>query len=66
MSELMEDGARVDGDQEKTGKEESSGRGLGSNSGPNLVVMYTLIAVALAVAIGFAMLIVWPFYQHRH
>jgi hypothetical protein len=35
-------------------------------SGPNLVVMYSLIAVALIVAIGFAVLIVWPFYQHRH
>jgi hypothetical protein len=33
--------------------------------GPNLVVLYSLIALALAVAIGLAMLIVWPFYQRR-
>jgi len=33
--------------------------------GPNLVLLYSLIALALAVAIGLAVLIVWPFYMHR-
>jgi hypothetical protein len=35
------------------------------SEGPNLVVLYSLIALALAVAIGFALMIVMPFY-HRH
>jgi hypothetical protein len=35
------------------------------SKGPNLVVIYRLIAVALAFAIGFAMMIVAPFH-HRH
>jgi len=33
--------------------------------GPNLVLLYSLIALALAVAIGLALLIVWPFYMRR-
>ena len=32
---------------------------------PNLVLLYSLIALALAAAIGFALMIVMPFY-HRH
>ncbi len=35
------------------------------SQGPNLVLLYSLIALALAVAIGLALLIVWPFYV-RH
>ena len=33
--------------------------------GPNLVVLYSLIALALAAAIGFALLVVMPFYRRR-
>jgi hypothetical protein len=33
--------------------------------GPNLVLLYSLIALALAVAIGLAWLIVLPFYMRR-
>jgi len=33
--------------------------------GPNLALIYSLIALALAVAIGFAALIVLPFYHRR-
>jgi hypothetical protein len=33
--------------------------------GSNLVLLYSLIALALAVAIGLAALIVLPFYMHR-
>lgn len=33
--------------------------------GPSLVLMYGLLALALALAIGFAALIVLPFYNRR-
>jgi hypothetical protein len=33
--------------------------------GPNLPLLYSLIALALAAAIGLALMIVMPFY-HRH
>ncbi len=33
--------------------------------GPNLVLLYSLIALALAAAIGLAALIVRPFYLRR-
>jgi hypothetical protein len=34
-------------------------------SGPSLTLLYTLVALALAVAIGCALLIVLPFYHGR-
>ncbi len=33
--------------------------------GPNLVLIYSLLALALVAAIGFAVAIVWPFYLRR-
>jgi hypothetical protein len=33
--------------------------------GPNLVLLYSLIALALAAAIGFALMIVMPFHHRR-
>lgn len=33
--------------------------------GPNLVLLYSLIVLALVAAMGFAALIVLPFYQRR-
>lgn len=33
--------------------------------GPNLMLMYSLIALGLVIAIVFAALIVWPFYKAR-
>ena len=33
--------------------------------GPNLILLYGLVVLALAAAIGFALLIVMPFYQRR-
>jgi len=36
-----------------------------SSQGPNLILIYGLVALALATAIGFALLIVLPFYQRR-
>jgi|HubBroStandDraft_5_1064220.scaffolds.fasta_scaffold114235_2 hypothetical protein len=35
------------------------------SSGPSLTFMYSLIALALVAAIGFAILIVLPFYNRR-
>jgi hypothetical protein len=35
------------------------------SQGPNLTLLYSLIALALAAAIGLAMMIVLPFYQRR-
>jgi len=35
------------------------------NSGPNLKLIYGLLALALSAAIGFALLIVLPFYHRR-
>jgi hypothetical protein len=36
-----------------------------SSQGPSLTLMYSLIALALATAIGFALMIVLPFHD-RH
>jgi hypothetical protein len=33
--------------------------------GPNLVLLYGLVVLALLTAIGFALLIVLPFYHRR-
>ena len=35
------------------------------NKGPNLTLIYGLLVLALAAAIGFALLIVAPFYHRR-
>ena len=32
---------------------------------PNLTLLYTLLVLALLAAIGFAAMIVWPFYVRR-
>lgn len=48
---------------DRDGDEEDSG--ANGSQGPNLVLIYSLIALALAFAIGFAMMIVLPFH-HRH
>ena len=33
--------------------------------GPNLVLLYSLLALALIAAMTFAALVVWPFYKQR-
>ena len=33
--------------------------------GPNLIIAYGLMALALLIAIAFAAMIVWPFYKAR-
>jgi hypothetical protein len=35
------------------------------SQGPNLTLIYSLIALAMAAAIGFALMIVLPFYHRR-
>lgn len=37
-----------------------------ASQGPSLLLIYGLIALGLLVAIGIALLVVFPFYQHRH
>jgi hypothetical protein len=33
--------------------------------GPNLILLYALLALALLAAMGFAAMVVWPFYVRR-
>ena len=51
-------------DAERHGRSKN-GDGDNGAHGPNLVLLYSLIAIALAVAIGLAALIVRPFYLRR-
>ncbi|HSZ17526.1 MAG TPA: hypothetical protein VK764_10525 [Terracidiphilus sp.] len=37
-----------------------------TSRGPNLVLIYSLLLVALVAAMGIAALIVLPFYRHSH
>jgi hypothetical protein len=46
-----------------SGQEDEPGDERGR--GPSLTLLFSLIALALAVAIGFALLIVLPFYRRR-
>jgi hypothetical protein len=34
-------------------------------SGPNLILIYALLAFGILAAMAFAAMIVWPFYQRR-
>jgi hypothetical protein len=43
--------------------EEESGATQEEHRGPSLALLYGLAALALAAAVGFALLIVFPFYQ---
>jgi hypothetical protein len=45
--------------------EHRDGPGDSQSSGPNLVLIYSLLVLALIAAIGFAALIVLPFYHRR-
>jgi len=54
----MSDDPRQEIEQQDSSSDES-------NKGPSLTLLYTLIALALAAAIGLAALIVRPFYLRR-
>ena len=45
--------------------EHRDGPGDSQSSGPNLVLIYSLLVLALIAAIGFAALIVLPFHHRR-
>jgi hypothetical protein len=51
-----EDGGASNADEDEDG---------GASKGPSLTLIYSLVALALAAAIGFALLIVLPFYHRR-
>jgi hypothetical protein len=57
----MNDAGEGDGERVATGDDPERPE----SGGPNLKVLYSLIALALFVAIGLAVLIVLPFYQRR-
>jgi hypothetical protein len=44
---------------------ESPGEEESRSPGPSLLLAYSLIAIALLVAIAMAALIVWPYYKAR-
>lgn len=43
-----------------------SDQGQDERQGPNLIVIYTIIAIAFVAAMVLAGFIVAPFYLHRH
>lgn len=61
MSDELRSGMRG---QPRSGRKKNDGLESGSK-GPNLVLLYSLIALALLTAIGLALLIVRPFYLRR-
>jgi hypothetical protein len=52
-------------DPDRRGPDPKDADGDEAAQGPNLVLLYSLIALAMAVAIGLAALIVLPFYIRR-
>ena len=38
---------------------------LEENSGPNLFVLYALVAAGILLAMAFAAMVIWPFYLRR-
>jgi hypothetical protein len=35
------------------------------SKGPNLILLYTLLALGLLAAMAFAAMVIWPFYLRR-
>ena len=52
-------------EHEITPSHQEGDSGEGTSQGPSLTLLYSLIALALAVAIGLAVMIVLPFYERR-
>jgi hypothetical protein len=36
------------------------------SKGPNLIMLYALVALGLVAAMAFAAMVIWPFYLRRH
>jgi hypothetical protein len=51
--------------QQSAGKSPADDSEEAPSPGPNLALLYSLIGLALALAIGFALMIVLPFYHRR-
>lgn len=56
---------KPDRDTTKVNKQEPNTEPEEPSKGPNLIVLYTLIALAILVAAAIAALIVLPFYLRR-
>jgi hypothetical protein len=54
-----------DGDRTQNDLDRPRGDDREESQGPNLVLLYSLIALALVTAIGLAGLIILPFYRRR-
>jgi hypothetical protein len=52
-------------DSQRGAENPDSGPDSGPDRGPNLTLIYSLIGLALILAIGFAALVVLPFYLRR-
>ncbi|HXR39710.1 MAG TPA: hypothetical protein VN776_11480 [Terracidiphilus sp.] len=59
MSDAEREAERTEGAQPEGGEEDVA------RQGPSLTLLYSLIALALAAAIGFALMIVMPFHHRR-
>lgn len=64
-SNMSDPGQDTPEEKNEPSKEDELPREDEPSRGPNLVLLYSLIALALAAAIGFALLIVRPFYLRR-
>jgi hypothetical protein len=51
--------------ERKTQESEGGQEADQENKGPNLILLYSLLALALIAAITFAALVVWPFHTRR-
>ncbi len=54
----MSEAEQLETKNKKSGEPESTG--------PSLILLYSLIALAIVVAVGLAAMIVFPFYVNRH
>jgi hypothetical protein len=61
----MNDAQRPKAGRNDAADRKEDGGGGEPSEGPNLVLLYSLIALALAVAIALAALMVLPFYRRR-
>jgi len=47
-------------------KNDSQKQGETESKGPNLILLYALLALGLVAAMAFAAMVIWPFYLRRH